>query len=96
MATTADASKTAGSGARSQARALARRAMWRFAPAYGRHRARKASDGDRLRRVELELEHVSERHTEQIDRLEDLARELVRSVTSLRSDLERRDPPGSS
>jgi hypothetical protein len=58
--------------------------MWRFAPAYARRRARAASEADRLRLVELELKRVSERHTEQIDRLEDLARELVLSVASLR------------
>jgi hypothetical protein len=74
---------------RSQARELARRAMWRFAPAYGRRRVRNASESDRLRRLELELEHVSERHSEQIDRLEDLTRELVLSVASLRREIGR-------
>ena len=96
MATTADASKTAGDHARSQARELARRAMWLLAPAYARHRVRRASESDRLRRLELELEHIGERHGEQIDRLEDLARELVRSVASLRGDLARRGPPEES
>jgi hypothetical protein len=77
--------------ARSQARELARRAMWRFAPAYGRRRVHNASESDRLRRLELELEHVSERHSEQIDRLEDLTRELVLSVASLRREIGRDD-----
>jgi len=85
---TADDSTTAGAGPRApasrRARELARRAMWRFAPAYARRRARRATEADRLRRLELELERVSERHTEQIDRLEDIARELVLSVASLR------------
>jgi hypothetical protein len=85
---TADDSTTAGAGPRApastRARELARRAIWRFAPAYARRRARRATEADRLRRLELELERVSERHTEQIDRLEDLARELVLSVASLR------------
>jgi hypothetical protein len=72
-----------------RARELARRAMWRFVPAYGRRRARNASESDRLRRLELELEHVSERHSEQINRLEDLTRELVLSVASLRREIGR-------
>lgn len=92
---TADDSTRAGASSRAQARELARRAMWRFAPAYGRHRARKATEGDRLRRLELELERVSERHGEQIDRLEDLARELVISVAALRGGIARDEPPES-
>jgi hypothetical protein len=77
--------------ARSQARELARRAIWRFAPAYAKRRVRNASESDRLRRLEQELERVGERHSEQIDRLEDLTRELVLSVASLRREIGRDD-----
>jgi hypothetical protein len=93
MATMADDLNAVRAGARSHARELARRAMWRVAPAYGRYRTRTATESDRLRRLELELERVSERHTEQIARLEDLARELVRSIASLSAELGHRAPP---
>jgi hypothetical protein len=92
--TTTGAGAAVSASARSPTRELVRRAMWRFAPAYGRRRVRQASERDRLRRLELEFERVSERHAEQIDRLEDLARDLVGSVASLRRDLARHDPPG--
>lgn len=76
-------------GARASARELARRAMWRFAPGYARHRARRATDADAMRRLAAELEHVRERHSEQIERLEDLARELVLAVAALQRDAAR-------
>jgi len=41
----------------------------------------------RLARVEAEVEHVGERHGEQIERLEDLARELILTAESLRRDV---------
>lgn len=37
-----------------------------------------------LGRQQAELEHLSERHTEQIERLEEIARELIRTAESLR------------
>jgi SAM-dependent methyltransferase len=39
-----------------------------------------------LRQQEAELEHVAERHSEQIERLEDLARELILTAEQLRKD----------
>jgi hypothetical protein len=78
-------------GARSQARLLARRAMWRLAPAYARHRARRATAAESLQRIEDELQRVRKRHSEQIARLEDMAQELVLAVESLRREIERRD-----
>jgi alanyl-tRNA synthetase len=37
-----------------------------------------------LERLQVDFEHVRERHTEQIERLEDLVRELVLTAESLR------------
>jgi hypothetical protein len=59
----------------------------RTAPPYARHRARQAQIDATLQRLEAEVEHVGERHAEQIERLEDLARELVLAVESLRRDI---------
>jgi SAM-dependent methyltransferase len=39
-----------------------------------------------LRQQEAELEHLAERHSEQIERLEDLARELILTAEQLRKD----------
>ncbi len=65
-------------------RALARAVLRRVAPAYARARARRADAAARLGRVEWELERIGERHGEQIERLEDLARELVLTAEALR------------
>jgi hypothetical protein len=65
-------------------RSLGRRALWRFAPAYARRRSARADAAARLGRVQAEMEHVGERHEEQIERLEDLVRELIRAAESLR------------
>jgi hypothetical protein len=70
-------------------RPLARRALWRLAPSYARRRAANADAAGRLARLERELERVGERHDEQIERLEDLARELILAVESLRRSRER-------
>jgi hypothetical protein len=70
-------------------RPLARRALWRLAPSYARRRAADAGAAARLGRVERELERVGERHDEQIERLEDLVRELILAVESLRRGGER-------
>jgi Tfp pilus assembly protein PilN len=65
-------------------RALARRALERIAPPYARYRARQAGLLATIARLEADFEHVRERHTEQIERLEDLVRELVATAESLR------------
>ncbi len=69
---------------RRRLRALARTLLWRAAPGYARRRAARAELPARLARLEAELEHVDERHGEQIERLEDLARELILTAESLR------------
>ncbi len=58
--------------------------MWRLAPSYGRSRARRAELLTRLGQAEREVERVDERHGEQIERLEDLAREAILTAESLR------------
>lgn len=78
-------------GARGRARALARRALWRLAPAYARRRSRKAAMAATVQRLEADFEHVSKRHGEQIERLEDLARELVSTAESLRREIAQRE-----
>jgi hypothetical protein len=70
------------------ARELARRALWRLAPGYARRRSRKRGLAAAVER----LQAVSERHTEQIERLEELARELVMTAESLRREIARREP----
>ncbi|HST34311.1 MAG TPA: hypothetical protein VLJ80_12425 [Solirubrobacteraceae bacterium] len=69
-------------------RALARRALWRLAPGYARRRALPAA----VERLQADLDHVSTRHSEQIERLEELARELVATAESLRREIARREP----
>ncbi|MHB8234163.1 MAG: hypothetical protein ACYDHT_05855 [Solirubrobacteraceae bacterium] len=70
------------------ARQLARRALWRLAPGYARRRGLPAA----VARLQADFDHVSKRHTEQIERLEDLARELVATSESLRREIARREP----
>lgn len=65
-------------------RPLAHRALWRLAPAYAARRAARAGLPAALARVQGEVEHLGERHEEQLERLEDLARELILAVESLR------------
>ncbi len=67
-------------GSRQRLRSLARRGLWRWARPYARRRARRAQAAQSLSR----LESVVERQSEQIDRLEDLVRELVLTAESLR------------
>jgi SAM-dependent methyltransferase len=69
---------------RRRLRPLARRVLWRAAPGYARRRAARAQAPARLARLEAELEHIDERHGEQIERLEDVARELILTAESLR------------
>ena len=74
-------------GVRGRSRELARRALWRMAPAYARRRSRKAELAGALARLQADFEHVSKRHSEQIERLEDLAAELVLTAESLRREI---------
>lgn len=60
-------------------------------PPYARYRARQASLAATIGRLEADFEHVRERHTEQIERLEDLVRELVLTAESLRRGASRED-----
>src|ERR1039458_6621155 len=62
---------------RRRLRALASGLLWRLAPGYARRRAARADATARLGRVEAELQRVGERHGEQIERLEDLARSIL-------------------
>ncbi|HTA35139.1 MAG TPA: hypothetical protein VK761_00385 [Solirubrobacteraceae bacterium] len=78
-------------GAQARARSLARRAIWRVAPAYARRRQRKSGLLASLQRLQADFEHVSKRHGEQIARLEDLTRELVSTAESLRREIARRE-----
>jgi hypothetical protein len=69
---------------RRRLRPLGHRVLWRFAPAYGRRRSARAEAAAKRGRLEAEVEHIGERHQEQIERLEDLARELISAAESLR------------
>jgi hypothetical protein len=44
-----------------------------------------------LKRLEADFGHLRERHTEQIERLEDLVRELILAAESLRHGVARRE-----
>ena len=72
-------------GSRQRLRSLARRGLWRWARPYARRRARRAEALGSLAR----LESAVERQSEQIERLEDLAREMVRTAESLRREIAR-------
>lgn len=66
-------------------RAYAKRAVRKMAGPYLRQRAREeARAAAAVARVQAELDHVGERHGEQIARLEDLVRELIVTAESLR------------
>lgn len=65
-------------------RPLARRLLWRAAPGYAARRSARLQALARVGGVEAEVEHLGERHGEQIERLEDLARELILAAESLR------------
>ena len=72
-----------------RARELARKALWRFAPAYARRRSRRVGTAVAVERLEADFERMRTRHNEQIERLEDLARELVLAVETLRREIAR-------
>lgn len=78
-------------GARRRVREVARRALWRLAPGYARRRSSKAGLAAAVTRLQADFEHVSKRHSEQIERLEDLAEEFVRTAESLRREIARRE-----
>lgn len=65
-------------------RALAARVLRRPARPYLRQRSREAATADAVAMLQAEVEHLRERHTEQIERLEDLARELILTSEYLR------------
>src|ERR1700683_3226254 len=69
----------------------ASRILLRTAPLYARHRAGQAEMAGALARLQAEFEHVRERHDEQIERLEEMARELVLAVESLRREISKRE-----
>lgn len=70
---------------------VARAGLSKLVPQYARYRARQAEVAGALARLQAEFEHVRERHDEQIERLEDLARELVLAVEALRRDISARE-----
>lgn len=66
-------------------RGLLRRFVLRLIHPFVHHQ--REVDGEivgALRQQEAELEHLAERHSEQIERLEDLARELILTAEQLR------------
>jgi len=54
--------------------------MRRAFPSYARYSARQASTA-------ATIEHIRKRHTEQIERLEDLVRELILTAEALRREI---------
>jgi hypothetical protein len=76
---------------RGRLRRIAGRGLLRVARPYARYRARQAGISAKLAALTADVEHVRERHTEQIERLEDLARELVLTAESLRREIARRE-----
>jgi hypothetical protein len=89
--------KQGSSGARILARlrdrmwAGASRALVRVAPSVARYRARQAEMAGALARLSADVEYVRERHTEQIERLEELVSELALSAEALRRDIARNE-----
>jgi glucose-6-phosphate-specific signal transduction histidine kinase len=60
-------------------------------PPYARYSARQATTAATLGRLERDFEHLRKRQAEQIERLEDLVRELVLTAESLRRGVSRED-----
>jgi hypothetical protein len=71
-------------GLRERLPRFVRRGVLRLAGPYARRHAGAAGMAASLERLQVDFEHVRERHTEQIERLEDLVRELVLTAESLR------------
>jgi len=61
--------------------------MRRAFPSYARYSARQASTAATIARLEQDFEHIRKRHTEQIERLEDLVRELILTAEALRREI---------
>jgi hypothetical protein len=81
--------------ARERVRASAPDALLRLARPYV-HRRSGAASAAELVHLKSDFEHVSERHTEQIERLEDLVRELVLATEALRRSIsDARPAPGA-
>jgi SAM-dependent methyltransferase len=76
------------SGAGRTARAALRRVVGRLVPALRRARAREQALATTVGRLEGEVAALRERHTEQIERLEDFVRDLIVTVESLRREAE--------
>ncbi len=68
----------------SRVRPFVRGLLWRAAPGYAGRRSARLQALTRLAGVEAELNRLGERHGEQIELLEDLARELILAAESLR------------
>jgi hypothetical protein len=60
-------------------------------PPYARYRTRQAAAAATLARLQDDFEHVRKRHTEQIERLEDLVRELVLTAEAMRRGMAGKD-----
>jgi hypothetical protein len=72
-------------------RRIAGRVLLRTARPHARRHAREVEMAATLGRLQDDFEHVRERHTEQIERLEDLVRELVLAAESLRRGVAQRE-----
>jgi len=72
------------SAARRHSGSPAARGLRRILRPLLRGRERRAELAAEVARLRAELDHTSERHTEQIERLEDLVRELVLAAEALR------------
>jgi hypothetical protein len=81
---------------RGRLRQVARRVLRRVARPYARSRAREAEMAAALGRLEADFDHLRERHSEQIERLEELVRELVLTAESLRRATAAREDRGGS
>jgi hypothetical protein len=81
-------------GPRSAPGEFARRLLSGVVPPYARRRRREAAVAASLARLEADFKHVRERHDEQIERLEELVRELVLTAESLRRAGAAREGPG--
>jgi hypothetical protein len=77
-------------------RETARRVLWRVARPYARRRDREAHLAATLGRLQADFDHVRERHEEQIERLEELVRELILTAESLRRASSRAEDRGGS
>lgn len=61
--------------------------MRRAFPPYARYSDRQASAAATIARLQQDFEHIGKRHTEQIERLEDLVRELILAAEALRREI---------